>query len=79
MRCKTLLMRMSKYIDGELERELCKELERHLKGCDRCRIVLNTTKQTIEFYRGTKAYEIPRAVHQRLHRALQKQWKKSQM
>jgi hypothetical protein len=30
MTCKALLMRMSRYIDGDLEEELCAELRGHL-------------------------------------------------
>jgi len=66
---------MSKYIDGELERELCKALEKHLKGCDRCRVVFDTTRKTIEVYRDSEPYPIPAEVHKRLHQALLNRWK----
>lgn len=49
--CETLLGSLSEYIDGELSAELCREIERHLAGCDNCRIVLNTTKRTIDLVR----------------------------
>lgn len=68
-------MRMSKYIDGELEQELCAELKKHLKGCDRCRIVFDTTKKTITFYRDSTPYPLPSQVHKRLHQALRSRWK----
>ncbi|MDD5541773.1 MAG: zf-HC2 domain-containing protein [Acidobacteriia bacterium] len=77
MTCKTLLTRMSRYIDGDLEEELCVQLKKHLRGCDRCKIVFDTTRRTIGFYRAGKPYEIPRGVHARLQRALRRQWKSS--
>jgi len=46
--CQDLLGSLSEYIDGELPAELCKELEKHLEGCNNCRIVLNTTRRTID-------------------------------
>jgi anti-sigma factor RsiW len=46
--CEELLGSLSAYIDGDLPPELCQELERHLAGCDNCRVVLNTTKRTID-------------------------------
>ena len=39
--CAELKAQLSDYIDGELEAGLCAELERHLAGCDNCRIVVN--------------------------------------
>ena len=46
--CQELLGSLSSYIDGDLPPELCDELEKHLAGCDDCRVVLNTTKRTLE-------------------------------
>ena len=57
MDCKKMLQELNLYIDGELENELCQQLEVHLKGCDQCRIVLDTTTKTIEFYRDQTPIE----------------------
>ncbi len=46
--CASLLGSLSEYIDGELNPELCQEIEKHLAGCENCRVVLNTTKRTID-------------------------------
>jgi predicted anti-sigma-YlaC factor YlaD len=48
--CKRLLSQLSELIDGDLNSEICVELEQHLKDCQNCRIVYNTTKRTIELY-----------------------------
>ena len=77
MDCKKMLEELNLYIDGELERELCQQLEAHLKGCDQCRIVLDTTTKTIEFYRDHTPIELPSAVKDRLHASLRARWKKS--
>jgi anti-sigma factor RsiW len=50
-KCTNLLGSLSDYIDGELQADLCAELEQHIEGCDNCRIVVNTLRRTIELYR----------------------------
>jgi predicted anti-sigma-YlaC factor YlaD len=76
MDCKRILEELNLYIDGELERELCEQLEVHLKGCDRCRIVLDTTRKTIQFYQDQTPLDLPAGVRDRLHAALRSRWKK---
>jgi anti-sigma factor RsiW len=76
MSCKRILEELNLYIDGELEAELCKQLETHLKDCERCRIVLDTTKKTIQFYRDEAPMELPDGVRERLHEAVRSRWKK---
>ena len=78
MDCKQMLQELNLYIDGELEKELCQKLEAHLKGCDRCRIVMDTTKRTIQLYRDQTPMELPDDVKQRLHSALHARWAKTE-
>ena len=69
--CQTLLGTLSEYIDGELPPELCKEIEKHLAGCDNCRVVLNTTKRTIDLVRVPVDDEnVPAEVRERLFKRL---------
>ena len=69
--CQALLGTLSEYIDGELPAELCKEIEKHLAGCDNCRVVLNTTKRTIDLVRIQEDGEdMPAGVRERLFKRL---------
>ena len=69
--CKQLLGSLSDYIDGELQAELCAELEQHIDGCDDCRIVVNTLRKTIELYRETnEPVALPEEVRSRLFEKL---------
>jgi anti-sigma factor RsiW len=77
MDCKRLLEDMNLYIDGELDPELCQQLEAHFKDCERCRIVLDTTRKTIDLYCGNEPVELPADVSSRLHQALHARWKNS--
>lgn len=71
MNCEQLLGLLSEYIDGELPPELCEEIEKHLSGCDDCRVVLNTTKRTIDLVHApTEKPALPEDVRERLFKRL---------
>ena len=66
-----MLESLSDYVDGELEAELCKELERHMDGCENCQIVVDTLRKTIYLYRSsTGPPDVPPDVRDRLFRRL---------
>jgi len=69
--CEELLGSLSAYIDGDLSPELCLELEKHLAGCDNCRVVLNTTKRTIDLVHMPLAKtDLPEDARERLFKRL---------
>ncbi len=69
--CEELLGSLSAYIDGDLDPELCQELEKHLAGCNDCRVVLNTTKRTIDLVHSPlEKPDLPEDVRERLFKRL---------
>ncbi len=69
--CESLLGSLSEYIDGELSPELCREIEKHLAGCENCRVVLNTTKRTIDLVQApAERTGLPDEVRARLFKRL---------
>ena len=68
--CKDFLSELNEYLDGSVETGLRQELERHLTECPNCWVVCDTTKKTIQIYRGVDPYQIPTGVHDRLIAAL---------
>lgn len=69
--CSHYLPGLSDFIDGELSPELCEELERHMAECERCRVVVNTTRKTIELYQTARdVSETPTGVRERLYKRL---------
>jgi anti-sigma factor (TIGR02949 family) len=69
--CANLLGSLSEYIDGALSPELCQEIEKHLAGCDDCRVVLNTTRRTIDLVHApAERDELPEEVRERLFKRL---------
>ena len=69
--CESLLGSLSEYIDGELSPELCQEIEKHLAGCENCRVVLNTTRRTIDLVQApAEKAGLPDDVRERLFKRL---------
>jgi len=58
-RCRELLKRCSAYLEGDLEKACCAEMEQHLKECARCRAMLVEVKWTIEACRHAAPSEVP--------------------
>ncbi len=70
-KCEELLGSLSAYIDRELAPALCEELEKHLGECENCRVVLNTTKRTIELVHSpVEKGDLPEDVRERLFKRL---------
>ena len=47
-RCKAMFAELSNYLDEQLDDSLCEELERHLDGCEPCKVFLANLEATIE-------------------------------
>lgn len=69
--CRKLLGSLSAYVDGELDRRLCIELEKHMETCEDCRIVVDTLRKTVYLYHATSQTEtIPPDIRTRLYKSL---------
>lgn len=51
MTCQELVGYLSDYIDRNLDEALAREAAEHLASCDKCHVVLDTTRATISLYR----------------------------
>jgi anti-sigma factor (TIGR02949 family) len=71
LKCHQFLNSLSAYVDGDLDEELCTDIERHLQECDNCRVILDTLKKTIYLYRViTDVDTVPVDVRERLYQRL---------
>ena len=70
--CEGLLGSLSDYIDGELGAELCRQIEKHIAECEDCRIVVDTTRKTIDLVHASNApqTDLPDEVRNRLFKRL---------
>jgi len=64
--CKHVLKELSSYIDNSLDAELRKQIEAHLRTCQRCSVVLDSTRKTIRIYSDEGVLEVPAGYNQRL-------------
>ena len=71
MNCEELLQYLSDYIDQDLDEDLTAAAQEHLETCHNCRVVLDTTQQTIFLFREQGQRTIPAARRQRLFDQLQ--------
>ena len=69
--CRNLLNSLSDYVDGDLQHELCDEIELHMKDCENCQIVVDTLSKTVSLYQtSSEAAVVPDDVRQRLFHRL---------
>lgn len=77
MKCEELLQYLSDYIDQELDEALTAEAQEHLATCHNCRVVLDTTQQTIFLFREQGKRTIPAQNKTRLFNQLKDAFLKS--
>ena len=75
--CKKIILEVSNYLDNEMDVALRQELEEHMGCCPECRIIIDTTRQTIQVYRGCEPYPLPQSLHNRLQQAIREHFGKS--
>lgn len=70
--CKDFLSELSDYLDESIDAELRAKLERHMSECPNCWVIADTTRRTIQIYKGMDPQPIPEDVQNRLMLALEK-------
>ena len=78
MRCRQVVDKISEYLDGELDPELVHELERHLEHCEDCRVVVDTTRKTVEIFYQTEPAPLPVDVRERLNQMFAERLRKGE-
>jgi len=68
--CKEFLKELTDYLDDSMDESTRAELEDHLQWCHNCFVVCDTTKKTIEIYRGSEMYQLPDDLRTRLETAI---------
>ena len=57
--CRHVTQQLSAYIDGELTPELRAKIDDHLRFCDRCCILLDTTRKLLYIAGDERVFELP--------------------
>jgi predicted anti-sigma-YlaC factor YlaD len=70
--CRNIVKELSNYLDEALDSTLKASIEKHLEHCEDCKVVVDTTKQTIQIYCNSEPAPLPEDTRQRLRDALKK-------
>lgn len=70
--CKDFLRELSDYLDDSLDTATRQELDKHVRDCPNCWVVLDTTQKTVKIYKGCEPQAVPAEVEDRLMEALKK-------
>jgi anti-sigma factor RsiW len=70
--CKDFLKELSDFLDESLDAEVRAKLEHHMAECPNCWVIADTTRKTIQIYKGMDPFPIPGDVESRLMRALER-------
>lgn len=64
-RCRTLLMELSRYLDGDLAPARRRHVERHIRACSCCETMAARLRRTVEACRAEGTRRLPLAVRSR--------------
>ena len=70
--CKEFLQELNDYLDDVVDVQLRSRIEAHVNECPNCFVILDTTKKTIQVYKGMEAHVLPDDVQQRLLQAVER-------
>jgi anti-sigma factor (TIGR02949 family) len=70
VKCKNIIRELSSFLDGELDAGTIAHIQEHLEDCEDCRLLVNTTRKTIQIYCKSEPVPLPDDLRDRLHQAL---------
>jgi anti-sigma factor (TIGR02949 family) len=70
--CKDFLRELSDFLDESLDAEIRAKLEKHITECPNCWVIADTTRKTIQIYKGMEPQPVPEDIQSRLMAALEK-------
>lgn len=70
--CKEFLESLNDYLDDTADPSIRALIESHINSCPNCFVVYDTTKKTLQVYRGMEPMIIPEDVQSRLKAALER-------
>jgi RNA polymerase sigma-70 factor (ECF subfamily) len=68
--CPDVLPLLSRHLEGELRREDCAEMERHVGGCPRCTAACDSLRQVLAVCRASPAPAVPAHVQASVREAV---------
>ena len=72
MNCIDLAAHVSEFMDGEMDQDIRRSFQAHLKGCPRCEELLISLKKTIELAKRAPKESLPPQIKRSIHDAVRK-------
>jgi len=72
VKCTKVWEEISDYLDSGIDPAIRAEIEQHLMKCEKCRVVVDTTKKTIDIFCNSEPAPLPEDARSRLRQALEK-------
>jgi anti-sigma factor RsiW len=66
------MQELNDYLDETADVELRRRIEVHITECPNCFVILDTTRKTIQVYKGMQAQVLPAEVQARLLKAVER-------
>ena len=70
--CKEFLTELNEYLDDLVDPATKQHWQAHVDECPNCFVVVDTTRRTLQVYKGMEQQELPGDVKNRLWQALEK-------
>lgn len=70
--CKQFLQELNAYLDDTVDPETKQHWQDHVDACPNCFVIVDTTKKTLQVYKGVEPQTLPEDVRSRLWQALEK-------
>lgn len=70
--CKEFLNELNEYLDDLVDPATKQHWQAHVDECPNCFVIVDTTKKTLQVYKGMQEQEVPGDVKRRLIQALEK-------
>lgn len=68
--CKEYFERISEYLDGELDEDICRKIDQHLQDCPECLECIDSLRRSIQLCKEAVKEEIPPDIRERLRSTL---------
>ena len=68
--CPDVLTMLSRKLEDEVTPDVCAEMEQHVEGCQHCRGICDSLKQTLALCKALPSPQVPAEVHESLRKAV---------
>jgi RNA polymerase sigma-70 factor (ECF subfamily) len=70
--CPDVVGLLSRHLEGEIAREVCAEMERHVATCARCKAACDSLRETLRLCRASAPPRVPEAVQDSIRQGIRR-------